>query len=320
MPGWKKFLAQFRELVIWILIVAAIISGALGEWVDALAILAIVLLNGVLGFLQEAKAEQALAALRGMSAPMARVRRGGNWQSLPAQDLVPGDLVELESGDNVPADLRLIEAFRVTIQEAALTGESVPVEKHANEVYAVETSLADRANMAYMGTVVAAGKAEAIVVATGMQTELGHIAGLLSRYEPEPTPLQRRLAELGRILIVLCLVLVGVIFTLRMMRGGELVEVFLLSVSLAVAAVPEGLPAVVTIALALGLQRMVKRNALVRKLPSVETLGSVTVICSDKTGTLTRNEMTVREIELASGHFDRSLSTSCCLATRAKCC
>ncbi|MBC8353180.1 MAG: cation-translocating P-type ATPase [Planctomycetes bacterium] len=302
-PAWKKFLAQFRELVIWILIVAAIISGALGEWADSLAILAIVLLNGILGFLQEARAEQALSALRNLSAPMARVLRGGNWQALPARELVLGDVIELESGDNIPADVRLVEAFGLTIQEASLTGESVPVEKSANEVCSVDTSLADRANMGYMGTVVAAGKADAVVVATGMQTELGRIAGLLNRYEPEPTPLQRRLEELGRILIVLCLVLVALIFTLRMMRGGELDEVFMLSVSLAVAAVPEGLPAVVTIALALGLQRMVKRNALVRKLPSVETLGSVTVICSDKTGTLTRNEMTVREIALADAYY-----------------
>ena len=303
-PAWKKFAAQFRELVIWILIVAAIISGALGEWADSLAILAIVLLNGVLGYFQEARAGQALAALRNLSAPMARVLRGGSWHALAARVLVPGDVIELEAGDNVPADVRLIEAFGLTIQEAALTGESVPVEKHTDVVLSPEIALGDRTNMAYMGTVVAAGKAEAVVVATAMKTELGHIAGLLSRYEPEPTPLQRRLAELGRILIVLCLALVALIFTLQMLRGGELIEVFLLSVSLAVAAVPEGMPAVVTIALALGLQRMVKRNALVRKLPSVETLGSVTVICSDKTGTLTRNEMTVREIELASGHYE----------------
>jgi Ca2+-transporting ATPase len=305
-PAWKKLAAQFRELVIWILIVAAVISGALGEWADAFAILAIVLLNGVLGFFQEARAEQALSALRSLSAPMARVLRGGTWRAMPARELVPGDVIELEAGDNVPADVRLIDAFGLTIQEAALTGESMPVAKRADAILNAETPLADRTNMAYMGTVVAAGKAEAIVVATAMKTELGRIAGLLSRYEPEPTPLQRRLAELGRVLIVLCLALVTVIFALQLWRSGfeKLPEVFLLSVSLAVAAVPEGLPAVVTIALALGLQRMVKRNALVRKLPSVETLGSVTVICSDKTGTLTRNEMTVREIALASGCYE----------------
>jgi Ca2+-transporting ATPase len=299
-PLWRKFLSQFGDLVIWILIVAAVISGLLGEWPDAAAILAIVLLNGLLGFFQEASAEQALAALRKLSAPLAKVIRNGVLEPRPARELVPGDLIELEAGDNIPAEARLLRAFGFRVQEAALTGESVPVEKDAAAVLGAATPLGDRRNMAYMGTVAAAGKAKAIVVATGMNTELGRIAGLLQRHEPESTPLQRRLAELGRVLIVACLVVVGLIFSLQMLRGGGLVEVFLLSVSLAVAAVPEGLPAVVTMALALGLQRMVKRNALIRKLPSVETLGSVTVICSDKTGTLTRNEMTVREV-VASG-------------------
>lgn len=295
-PVWRKLLAQFKDLVILILIFAAIVSGALGEWVDTIAILAIVLLNGVIGFLQEERAEQALAALQKLSAPMARVLRGGSWASLPARELVPGDILELEAGDNIPADARLIEAFSLTVQEASLTGESVPVEKDADIELDAATPLADRRNLVYLGTIAASGKARAVVVATGMQTELGRIAGMLERHEPEPTPLQRRLAELGRILIVVCLAIVAVIFGLQVLRQGNLVEAFLVSVSLAVAAVPEGLPAVVTIALALGVQRMVKRNALVRKLPSVETLGSVTVICSDKTGTLTRNEMTVQEL------------------------
>ncbi len=302
-PLWRKFLAQFTDLVIWILIVAAVLSGLLGEWPDAVAILAIVLLNGLLGFYQEASAEQALAALQKLSAPFARAIRDGVLQSLPARDLVPGDLLELEAGDNIPADARIIQAFGFRVQEAALTGESAPVEKDAGAVLGAATPLGDRRNMAYKGTVAAAGKARAVVVATGMNTELGRIAGLLQRYEPESTPLQRRLAELGKALIVACLVIVGLIFSLQMVRGGSLVEVFLLSVSLAVAAVPEGLPAVVTMALALGLQRMVKRNALIRKLPSVETLGSVTVICSDKTGTLTRNEMTVREVVAGGERF-----------------
>jgi Ca2+-transporting ATPase len=295
-PLWKKLLGQFKELVIWILIVAAVISGAVGEWADTLAILAIVLMNGIIGFLQEEKAERALAALQKLSAPLAKVFRNGTLQSLPARELVPGDRIELEAGDNIPADARLFEAFSFRVQEASLTGESVPVDKDASCVLAETTPLGDRRNMAYMGTVAAAGKASAVVVVTGMNTELGHIAGMLQRYEPEPTPLQRRLAELGKVLVVVCLVIVAIIFVLQLVRGGELLEMLLVSVSLAVAAVPEGLPAVVTLALALGLQRMVKRNALVRKLPSVETLGSVTVICSDKTGTLTRNEMTVREI------------------------
>ena len=302
-PLWKKLLGQFKDLVIWILIVAAIIAGAMGEWVDTAAILAIVLVNGVIGFLQEEKAGRALAALQKLSSPMAKVIRDGTLQSVPARELVSGDRIELEAGDNIPADARLLIAFSVRIQEAALTGESVPVDKDANCVLDENAPLGDRRNMVYMGTVAATGKASAVVVATGMNTELGHIAGLLQRSEPEPTPLQRRLAELGKVLVVVCLVIVAVIFVLQLVRGGELLEMLLISVSLAVAAVPEGLPAVVTLTLALGLQRMVKRNALVRKLPSVETLGSVTVICSDKTGTLTRNEMTVREIVTGGERF-----------------
>jgi Ca2+-transporting ATPase len=215
-------------------------------------------------------------------------------------------MVLIEAGDNIPADCRLIESFGLRVQEAALTGESVPTDKQAQQVLAEETALADRTNMIYLGTMAAAGKATALVVAIGAQTELGRIAGLLSRSAPEQTPLQRRLAELGKVLIVVCLVLVGVIFALHLWRGGDPAEVFLLSVSLAVAAVPEGMPAVVTIALALGLQRMVKRNALIRKLPSVETLGSVTVICSDKTGTMTRNEMTVREVVAGDALYEVS--------------
>ena len=295
-PIWKRLLGQFKELVIWILIVAAIIADVMGEWADTAAILAIVLVNGVIGFLQEEKAGRALAALQKLSSPMAKVIRDGALQSVPAREMVPGDRIELEAGDHIPADARLLTAFSVRVQEAALTGESVPVDKDADGVLPENAPLGDRRNMVYMGTVTAAGKASAVVVATGMNTELGQIAGLLQRSEPEPTPLQRRLAELGKVLVVVCLVIVAIIFALQLVRGGKLLETLLISVSLAVAAVPEGLPAVVTLTLALGLQRMVKRNALVRKLPSVETLGSVTVICSDKTGTLTRNEMTVREV------------------------
>jgi Ca2+-transporting ATPase len=302
-PIWKKFLGQFNDLIIWILIVAAVISGVMGEWADAAAIIAIVMLNGVLGFIQEEKAERALAALQRLSAPVAKVIRQGLLSSIPARELVPGDRIELEAGDNVPADVRLLDAFGFRVQEAALTGESVPSSKDGKAVLAEATPLGDRRNMAYMGTIVAAGKASALVTGTGMDTELGHIAGMLQRYEPEPTPLQRRLAELGKILVVVCLAIVAVIFAMEMVRGGKIVDAFLRAVSLAVAAVPEGLPAVVTMALALGLQRMVKRNALVRKLPSVETLGSVTVICSDKTGTLTRNEMTVRVVVAGDRHY-----------------
>src|SRR5262245_30901251 len=295
-PAWRRFLAHFNELVVWILLAAALIAFALREWTDGVAILAIVLLNAIIGFLQESRAERSLAALRGLSAPSARVVRGGELQTVPARELVPGDRVLLEAGDNVPADLRLLDASRLQVQEAALTGESLPVEKDPQAVLDPQTPIGDRLNMVYLGTVAAAGKASAVVTATGMRTELGRIAGLLAREEPQPTPLQRRLAELGRVLIAVCLVLVAAIFGVSLLRGGRLLEVFLVSVSVAVAAVPEVLPAVVTLALALGLQRMVKRHGLVRKLPSVETLGSVTVICSDKTGTLTRNEMTVRRI------------------------
>jgi len=300
---WKKFLAQFRDLVVWILIVAAIIAGAMGEWTDTTAILAIVFLNALLGFFQEEKAERALAALQSMAAPNAKVIRDGKLASIPARELVPGDVVEIEAGDNVPADLRLLSTFAVRIQEASLTGESVPVEKDAALELSEATPLADRRNMAFMSTVLANGQGRGIVVATGMQTEIGRIATMLQTYEREPTPLQRQLARLGRVLVVVCLVLVGVIFLLGMWHGNSLLEAMLSSVSLAVAAVPEGLPAVVTTSLALGLQRMVKRNALVRKLPSVETLGCVSVICSDKTGTLTRNEMMVRELDVGGVRY-----------------
>jgi Ca2+-transporting ATPase len=302
-PGWQRFLAHFNDLVIWVLIAAALISGVLREWVDALAIIAIVTLNALIGFLQEESAGRALAALQKLSAPLAKVIRGGRLQSIAARELVPGDLVQLEAGDHIPADVRLFRSFGFAVQEASLTGESVPVEKDAGAILPAAAALGDRTNMAYLGTVAASGKATGLVVATGMSTELGRIAGLLERGRNEPTPLQRKLEQLGRVLIVLCLAIVAVIFALQMLRGGSLVEGFLLAVSLAVAAVPEGLPAVVTIALALGLTRMVERNALVRKLPSVETLGCVTVICSDKTGTLTRNEMTVREIAAGDKHY-----------------
>ncbi|HEY4308473.1 MAG TPA: cation-translocating P-type ATPase [Pirellulales bacterium] len=295
-PVWRKLLTQFSELVVGILIAAAIISGLMGEWIDAVAILAIVVLNGVLGFFQEQKAERAMAALRKLTVPLCKVVREGRVQQIAARTLVPGDLIELEAGDQVPADARLLRTFGVRAQEAALTGESKPVAKSADIVLPTETPLAECRNMVFMGTELAAGKASAVVTATGMHTELGHIARMLATSEPELTPLQRRLKELGQLLVVTCLAIVAVIFTLQLARGGDPLEVALLAISLAVAAVPEGLPAVVTLVLAIGLQRMAKCHALVRKLASVETLGSVTVICADKTGTLTRNEMTARVV------------------------
>jgi Ca2+-transporting ATPase len=301
---WWKLLRQFRELVIWILLVAAVIAGAMGDWADTAAIVAIVLVNAIIGFFQEERALRALAALQRMSAPLARVVRDGEPRQVPASEVVPGDRIELEAGDAVPADARLIEAFGLRVQEAALTGESESAEKGPAGPLAAATPLGDRRSIVHSGTVVAAGRAAALVVATGMTTELGRIASLLERAEPETTPLQRRLTELGRLLIVICLAVVAVIFALELMRGGRVTDVLLRAVSLAVAAVPEGLPTVVTVVLAIGLQRMVARNALVRRLPSVETLGSVTVICTDKTGTLTRNEMTVREIVTAGGRYE----------------
>ncbi|HET9238634.1 MAG TPA: cation-translocating P-type ATPase [Oligoflexus sp.] len=301
-----KFFKQFQSVLIVILIVAAAMAGLMGEWTETWAILAIVLLNGVIGFFQEARAEQAIASLRQLASPQARVIRSGASRLIAAVDLVPGDLIELEAGDFVPADTRLIEAYDCRCQEAALTGESVPVHKKAQPPLAEKTILAERSNMLFMGTTVLSGRAKGFVVATGMQTELGHIAGILQRQPQEPTPLQLRLAELGRILIVLCLGMIALIFALYSLRGDALKDVFLFAISLAVAVIPEGLPAFVTIALALGLTRMAKRNALIRRLPSVETLGSVTVICTDKTGTLTRNEMTVRVLEIGPYAYEVS--------------
>jgi Ca2+-transporting ATPase len=301
-PWWWRLARQFADLLIWILIGAALVSGALGEWLDAGAILAIVVLNGLLGFIQEGRAEQALAALRKLSSPQAKVIRDERSQNVPAAELVPGDRIDLEAGDRVPADVRLISTAGFRAEEAPLTGESVPADKDHREVLGEQAALDDRVNMAYMGTTVAAGTASAVVVATGMDTEIGHIAGMLQRQQVEPTPLQRRLTELGKTLVYVVLGIVAVMFILQVLRGGRIVDAFLLSVSLAVAAVPEALSAVVTVALALGLQRMARRNALIRRLPSVETLGAVTVICSDKTGTLTRNEMTVREV-MAGGRW-----------------
>ncbi len=295
-PVWQKLLSQFNDVVVWILLAATLISGLTGEVTDTAAIAAIVLLNAILGFFQEERAERALAALQNLAAPLAKVVRGGQRQSIAARELVPGDIVELEAGDNVPADVRLLTAFALRVQEASLTGESVPVDKDATVELPPDTPLGDRRNMAYMSTVVANGTARGLVTGIGMETEIGRIAGLLQRADREPTPLQRQLAKLGRTLVFVCLALVVVTFALSLLRGDKLLDALLAAVSLAVAAVPEGLPAVVTMALALGLQRMVKRNALIRKLPSVETLGCVTVICSDKTGTLTRNEMTVRAV------------------------
>jgi Ca2+-transporting ATPase len=291
------FLDQFKGLIIWVLVAAALVSGFLKEWVDALAILAIIVLNAVLGLIQEFRAEKSLAALKKLSAPSAKVTRDGGTALVPARELVPGDVVELEAGDHVPADGRVVwHTPNFAVQEGSLTGESSPVNKTDLNLKDEEIPLADRANIVYLGTSVVSGKAKSVIVGTGMQTELGRIAGLIQGITKETTPLQRKLEQFGQWIIYLCFGLVAVVFGLGILRGGELLDMFLTSVSLAVAAIPEGLPAVVTIALALGVQRMVRRHVLIRKLPSVETLGCATVICSDKTGTLTKNEMTVLSI------------------------
>jgi len=291
------FIGQFRDFIVWVLAGAALVSGFLQEWVDAFAILGIVILNAILGFTQEFRAEKSLAALKRLSSPNSKVIRDGSRKIINSHEIVPGDLIELEAGDNIPADSRLIWITpNFTVSEASLTGESNPVAKTTLSLKEPEVPLADRANMVYMGTSIASGKARAIVVETGMETELGNIAGMIQGVKDNPTPLQKRLEAFGKFIVYICFGLVGLVFLLELLRGNKLIDVFLTSVSLAVAAIPEGLPAVVTIALALGVQRMVKRNAIIRKLPSVETLGCATVICSDKTGTLTKNEMTVQAV------------------------
>lgn len=293
---FQLVLDQLQSFVIILLIVAAIISAILGEWVDAGAIITIVVLNAVLGVIQESKAEEALEALKKMSAPEAHVLRDGKRIPIPAPQVVPGDIVLLEAGYYVPADLRLLEAINLRIEEAALTGESVAVQKNATLTLDADASLGDRKNTAFMGTVVSYGRGKGVVTSTGMHTQLGMIATMLQAVGMEETPLQKKLDQLGKTLGVAALIVSAVVFLVGLIEGGAPLELFMIAVSLAIAAVPEGLPTVVTVSLALGMGEMVKRHALIRRLSSVETLGSATVICSDKTGTLTQNEMTVTEI------------------------
>ncbi len=289
----SKVIAQFKDFLILILIGASIISFMVGEKVDAAVIIAIVVVNAVLGLYQEGKAEKALEALKKMSAPNAKVLRDGNASVVPANTLVPGDIVILETGDIIPADLRLIESSNLKVEEASLTGESVPVEKDAEAVLGEDVSLGDRINMAYMSTIVSYGRGKGVVVGTGHNTEIGKIATMIQTYEDESTPLQRKLNQLGKTLGTITLLVCVAVFGLGVFQRRDLLEMFMTAISLAVAAVPEGLPAIVTIVLALGMNRMVQRNAIVKKLLAVETLGTTTYICSDKTGTLTQNEMTV---------------------------
>ena len=295
---WQILFDQFRETMVIVLLIAALISILLGDAKDAIAILTIVILNAVLGFTQEYRAEQAMAALKKMAAPIVKVKRNGRVEQVESRMLVPGDIVLLETGFAVPADVRLINSMSLQVQEASLTGESVPVEKFTESVPDEHLSLGDRFNMAFMGTAVTYGRGTAVVVDTGMDTELGQIANLLQSVSSGQTPLQKRMAQLGKSLAWAALVIVGVVFVLGLLRGENPATMFLTAVAMAVAAIPEGLPAVVTISLALGAQRMLKRKALIRKLPAVETLGSVTTICSDKTGTLTENRMTVTLLDV----------------------
>ena len=293
---WRLLLAQFKNVLILILLAATAISAVLGHGVEAIAITVIVLFSVILGFVQEYRAERALEALREMAAPMATVLRDGKEEHVPARELVPGDVVILHVGDKVPADLRLTEAVNLKISEAVLTGESVPVEKHSEPLPEADLPLGDRRNMAYAGTAVTYGRGRGIVVATGMQTEFGKIAEMLQTVETERTPLQENLDRVGHTLARVALVVVALIVALGLLRGQPFIEMFIFGIALAVAVVPEALPAVVTISLAIGVKRMVRRNALVRRLPAVETLGSTNVICTDKTGTLTRGEMVVRKL------------------------
>src|SRR5215203_3468807 len=314
-PAWQRFLAQFQDVLIILLLVATAIS--VGLWVyerdtalpyEGLTIFAIVLLNGILGYVQEARAERAVAALRAMSANEATVLRDGERQSVPAAELVPGDVVLIEEGDTIPADARLIGSTALQTMEASLTGESVPVSKDVSPVEE-EVGLGDRRNMVFSGAASTYGRGKAVVSATGMHTELGNIAGLLSRTEEQTTPLQKELDRVGKLLGgIVIIIAVVVVVTIVLVEGirdpAAILDVLIFGVALAVAAVPEGLPAIVTTTLALGVRRMARRNAIVRKLPAVETLGSATVIASDKTGTLTKNEMTVRTVVTASGRVD----------------
>jgi Ca2+-transporting ATPase len=331
-PGFLSMLwDQINSFVVWLLIVAAIVSGLIGwneyshsgettEFIETGAILAIVVLNATLGIIQERRAEEALAALKKLAAPEANVMRDGRRVTVPSRDLVPGDIVFLEAGNYIPADVRLLEAVNLRIEEASLTGESVPVQKNAVTLMEQNVPLGDRKNTAFMGTLVSYGRGRGVVVSTGMRTQLGLIAEMLQSVEEEETPLQRRLDQLGKILSIGSLILVAIVFIVALINyttiselfvdplsyfktyAKEITDVFIIAISLAIAAVPEGLPAVVTISLALGMTEMVKRHALIRKLSSVETLGSATTICSDKTGTLTQNAMAVTRL-WADGHF-----------------
>jgi Ca2+-transporting ATPase len=305
-PAWMLFLHQFNDFMILVLIAAAIISGIAGDLTDTIIILIIVLLNAIMGFVQEYRAEKAMDALSQLATPQATVIRNRKPEILSSKEIVPGDIVVLEAGNLVPADIRLMEVHSLRIEESSLTGESIPVDKTHRALEEADSSLGDRLNMAYKGTQVSAGRALGIVIATGMQTEIGKIAGMLQTGETL-TPLQKRMNEFGKKLSYLILLICVALFVVGLLRGEEPVSMLLVAISLAVAAIPEALPALITIALARGAKRLVAKNALIRKLPAVETLGSVTFICSDKTGTLTQNKMTVVEMVPYNGKEEPKL-------------
>jgi len=302
-PAWVKFLQQFNQPLVYILLAAVGVTAFLGEWVDSSVIFCVVFINAIVGFLQEAKAEKAIESLSRLVATETTVRRDGSKQRVHSEQLVPGDVVLLQAGDRVPADLRLFHVKSLQIDESALTGESVPVPKHSDPL-ALDTVLADRKNLAFTGTLITAGQGEGVVWGTGDQTETGHIATLISEAVDLSTPLTKKIAHLSKLLLWVILALAVATFAIGVARGQKAVEMFMAAVALAVGAIPEGLPAAVTIVLAIGVSRMAKRKAIIRKLPAVETLGSTTVICSDKTGTLTENQMTVREIFAGGKSFE----------------
>jgi Ca2+-transporting ATPase len=301
---WVLFFAQFKNILIQILLVATLLSAFLGHAVESIAIAVIVLFAVVLSFVQEYRAERAIEALRRMAAPTANVVRNGQENKIPARELVPGDVILIKAGDKIPADARVVQSFNLQVEEAALTGESVAVEKKIDALTVGELGLGDRNNMVYSSTVVSYGRGRAVVTATGMNTEFGKITGMLQEVETAKTPLQKNLDHVGKNLAKAAGVIVVIIVGLGVFRGQPFLEMIIFGIALAVAVVPEALPAVVTISLAIGVQRMVKRNALIRRLPIVETLGCTSVICSDKTGTLTKDEMTIRKIFVSGQVYD----------------
>ena len=305
----KMVLEQFKDFLIIILIIASVLSIILGDYVEGIVILVIVVLNAILGVVQEKRASNALSALKNMAAPKAKVIRESKLSIIDSQQLVPGDIVSIELGDYIPADIRLIEAVNLRIEEAALTGESLAVEKDANTKLEDSAGIGDRVNTAYMSTIVTYGRGKGVVTNTGMDTEVGKIATMLGEVEDEQTPLQKKIASFGKMLGILCLCVCAVIFVIGIVRQEDIFEFFMIAISLAVAAIPEGLPAVVTVVLAIGMQSMIKRNAIIKKLGAVETLGSTSVICSDKTGTLTQNKMTVEKIFDGEENWELSSAT-----------